>query len=165
MVGKGDVRVWKPPAEGCKLALVGATGAHFGGSVLDALTGCGGKAPDQADPGVLPIIRTRVRQGAFEGVTDLSQGGLLDALAVLAPHAAVRLTGDPVEALFSETCGRFLVAYHDEKSLQGLTYSVIGETGGNSLIITAGKQRIEISDAEREKALSSLTTLMRSPAH
>jgi phosphoribosylformylglycinamidine synthase len=165
MVGKGQVRVWKQPAEGCKLAIVGVTGSHFGGSILDAITGCGGKAPDQADPGILPMIRSRVERNAFEGVTDLSQGGLLDALAVLAPHATVKITGDPVEALFSETYGRFLVAYKNEESLKGLNYSIIGETGGNSLNLTVGKQTIEITDADREKALSSLTTLMRSPVH
>jgi phosphoribosylformylglycinamidine synthase len=161
MVGKGDVRAWKQPGDGCTLALVGATGPHFGGSVLDAITGCGGKAPEQADPAILATIRNKVRLGAFRGITDLSQGGLLDALAVLAPHATVKLSGDPYEQLFAETYGRFLVAVDHENSLKGLSSTVIGKTGGSSLTILTGGQSIEITDNDRETALSSLSTIMR----
>ena len=161
MVGKGEVRKWCKPADGCLLALIGTTGRHFGGSVLDAVTGCGGAAPDRADPAILGTIRKKVTEGVFEGITDLSQGGLLDALVVLAPHSEVKLSGDPVEALFSETYGRFLGAVKNESSLAGLHYKIIGRTGGKSLKITADGEHVEIKDDELEAALSSLTALMR----
>jgi phosphoribosylformylglycinamidine synthase len=98
-------------------------------------------------------------------VTDLSQGGLLAALADLAPHATVKLSGDPYEQLFSETYGRFLIAFTHESALKGLGYSVIGEVGGASLKITAGTKTFSISDKEMNTALSSLSTLMRQSKH
>jgi phosphoribosylformylglycinamidine synthase len=165
MVGKGPVLTWKQPADGCELALVGTTGAHFGGSVLDAVTGCDGAAPGQADPGIIPEIRERVKAGAFAGVTDLSQGGLLAALADLAPRATVKCAGDPYEQLFSETYGRFLVAFTKESALKELEYTVIGTVGGASLKITAGTKTVSITNKEMNTALSSLTRLMRSSTY
>jgi phosphoribosylformylglycinamidine synthase len=165
MVGKGQVRAWQQPVDGCELALIGITGAHFGGSVLDAVTGCGGAAPDQADPAIVDTIRTKVDQGAFVAVTDLSQGGLLAVLSVIAPQATVRISGDPYMQLFSETYGRFLAAFENESALKGLDYTVIGEVGGNSLRVTAGESMFAISRKEMEMALSSLTRLMRQSYH
>jgi phosphoribosylformylglycinamidine synthase len=162
MVGKGAAVNWRSPSDGCELALVGTTGAHVGGSVLDAVYGCGGAAPEKADPAVVIAIREKVRSGKFEGVTDLSQGGLLDALAKLAPQSSVKLSGDPLQALFSETCGRFLVSFRNESSLAGLDYVVIGEVGGDALNIAAGTARLTITRHEIKTALSSLTRLMRS---
>jgi phosphoribosylformylglycinamidine synthase len=164
MAGKGPVRRWKYPSDGCSLALVGATGPHFGGSILDAVTNCGGDAPPQADPKILPMIRERVAKDIFEGVTDLSQAGLLGALAGLAPNAEVTLVGDPVEMLFSETYGRFLVAYRDESALKDLTVTKIGTVGGHGLRISAGTKNFEITRADMENALSSLTKIMRPTA-
>lgn len=161
MVGKGKVRSWQQPAEGYELALIGSAGAHFGGSVLDAVSGCGGTAPGQADPAIVDIIRTKVRQNAFEAVTDLSQGGLLGALSVISPQAMVRIDGDPYEQLFSETYGRFLAAFNNESALKGLNYTVIGTVGGDSLNISFKTNAIAISNKEMKKALSSLTRLMR----
>jgi phosphoribosylformylglycinamidine synthase subunit PurL len=166
MVGKGEVvRSWQQPADGYELALIGSAGAHFGGSVLDAVSGCGGTAPDQADPAIVDVIRTKVGQNAFEAVTDISQGGLLSALSVIAPQATVRIDGDPYEQLFSETYGRFLAAIKNESALKGLNYRVIGEVGGDSLKITAGKNAFAISKKEMEKSLSYLTRLMRQGKH
>ena len=115
-------------------------------------------------PAILGTIREKVKSGDFEDVTDLSQGGLLDAFAVLAPHSEVVLSGDPYEALFSETYGRFLGIVKNETSLAGLDYRIIGKTGGKSLKITIGKNVVEIKDDEMRKALSSLTTIMRPPS-
>jgi phosphoribosylformylglycinamidine synthase II len=161
MVGKGKARSWQQPAEGYELALIGSAGAHFGGSVLDAVSGCGGNAPGQADPAIVDIIRTKVRQNAFEAVTDISQGGLLGALSVISPQAMVRIDGDPYEQLFSETYGRFLAAFNNESALKGLNYTVIGTVGGDSLNISFKTNAIAISNKEMKKALSSLTRLMR----
>ncbi|MDK2975310.1 MAG: phosphoribosylformylglycinamidine synthase subunit PurL [Methanofollis sp.] len=161
MAGRGPVRRWTKAADGDVLALVGKTGEHLGGSVLDAATGCGGAAPPMADPALLPLIRERVAADRFSGVTDLSKGGLLVALAKLAPDAEVRLAGEPVTALFSETCGRFLVAVHNEAELVGLPYAVIGAAGGEGLRIAAGDEEFVLSPEEIEFSLSTITRLMR----
>jgi len=165
MVGKGGVRGWQQPPDGCELALIGFAGSHHGGSVLDAVSGCGGTAPDQADPAIVDIIRTKVEQNAFEAVTDISQGGLLSALSVIAPQATIRIGGDPYDQLFSETYGRFLAAVNNESELKGLDYRIIGEVGGNCLKIIMGKNAFSISKKEMENALSSLTRLMRQEKH
>lgn len=161
MIGKGPIRRWMRPAAGDLIALVGETGAHFGGSVLDAVTGCGGEAPAMADPSLVPKVRDLVAADAITGTTDLSKGGLLAALAKLCPDAAVDLAGDPLTALFSETCGRFLVAFRDESVLAGLPYQVIGTVGGEGLRFSAGAKSFSLSPEEIESSLSSITRLMQ----
>lgn len=165
MVGKGQVRTWQQPEEGCELALIGTAGPHFGGSVLDAVSGCGGAAPDKVDPAIVDAIRTKVEQDGFIAVTDISQGGLVAALSVIAPQATVQIGGDPYEQLFSETYGRFLAAFTTESSLMGLDYTVIGEVGGDSLKVTVGMNTLTISKKEMETTLSSLKRLMRPSKH
>jgi hypothetical protein len=80
---------------------------------------------------------------------------------VIAPQAAVRISGDPYVQLFSETYGRFLAAFENESALKGLDYTVIGEVGGDSLSVNAGKSSFAVSREEMETALSSLTRTMR----
>lgn len=161
MVGKGPVRRWTAPFVGDHLALVGATGAHLGGSILDAVTGCGGAAPPKADLAVMETVRDLVAADALTGATDLSKGGLIAALAKLAPDAEVTLAGDPHVALFSETYGRFLVAFKDEAVLEGLDYQVIGTVGGEGLRVTVGDEAFTLSREEIEEARTSITRLMR----
>ena len=145
---------------GMGIALAGTTGPHFGGSILDVTTRCGGEAPPVADHRILPMIRSKADSGDFPGITDLSQGGLLGALAHLTPRATVRVSEDAMQELFSETYGRFLIAFNDEDSLSGLDYRVIGETGGECLDITCGKTRLSILPDELREACSSLTAIM-----
>jgi phosphoribosylformylglycinamidine synthase len=161
MVGRCRMRC--APAgipEGMGIALAGTTGPHFGGSILDVTTRCGGEAPPVADHRILTVIRSKADAGDFAGVTDLSQGGLLAAMAHLTPRATVQLGGDALQELFSETYGRFLIVYRDEDSLSGLDYRIIGETGGECLDITCGKTHVRILPDEMEKARSSLTAIM-----
>ncbi|HUK38849.1 MAG TPA: phosphoribosylformylglycinamidine synthase subunit PurL [Methanomicrobiales archaeon] len=161
LLGKGQVRRWKAAPEGSALALIGVSRPEFGGSVLDAVTGCGGEPPAVADPEAIAAVRELVAGGGCEAATDLSQGGLLAALAALAPSAEVRLGGDALCELFSESSGRFLVAVGDESRLDGLPYRIIGEAGGEGLRVQAGGQSFGLSPEEMERALSSLTRLMR----
>jgi len=161
MIGKGPARRWMRPVAGDRIALVGETGPHFGGSVLDAVTGCGGEAPAMADPVLVSKIRALVAADAITGVTDLSKGGLLAALAKLCPDAEVELAGDPLTALFSETCGRFLVAFRDESALAGLPYQEIGTVGGEGLRFSAGAKSFALTREEIGFALSSITRLMQ----
>ena len=161
MVGRGDVRRWTPPESGDLLALIGTTAPDFGGSVLDAVTGCGGHAPAMADPAVVAVVRDLVREGRVTAATDLSPGGLLAALVEVAPRSDVTLAGDPLEELFSETYGRFLVAVRDEAALAGVEHRIIGRVGGDALILRLKGETVIITPEELETALSSTTRLMR----
>ena len=162
LLGKGEVRRWMRAPEGSALALVGESRPEFGGSVLDAVSGCGGEPPAIGDPGVISGVRHLVVGGGCEGATDLSQGGLLAALAALSPSAKIDLGPDGLTELFSESCGRFLLAVKDESRLKGLPYRIIGETGGDGLRIRCGTQMLTIGTEELGQALSSLTRVMRS---
>ncbi len=162
LLGKGNVRRWNPAPGGSLLALVGESKPEYGGSVLDALTGCGGEPPAVADPDSVSAVRDLVAGGRCEAATDLSRGGLLAALAALAPSAGVELGGDILGELFSESAGRFLLAVKDTSVLEGVPHRVIGKTGGEGLRIRARDQHLVLSSKELEDAGSSLTRLMRS---
>jgi len=162
LLGKGEVRLWTRAPEGSALALVGESKPEFGGSVLDAVSGCGGEPPAIGDPEIISAVRDLVAGGGCGAATDLSQGGLVAALAAIAPSAAVDLGPDELTELFSESCGRFLLAVKDESRLEGLPYRIIGEAGGDGLRIRCGTQRLAIGTEELEHALSSLTRVMRS---
>jgi phosphoribosylformylglycinamidine synthase II len=160
MAGKGPQQGFRPPGEGCILAIVGTTLPEFGGSVLDAVTGCGGYAPGVGDHAPIESIRDLVRSGAVEAATDLSHGGLIAALAKIAPAASVHLAGDPLEQLFSETYGRFLVACRDPAVLEGLSFAVIGEVGSGPLSIRCESESFEIDASEIKEARATITRLM-----
>jgi phosphoribosylformylglycinamidine synthase II len=162
LLGKGQVRRWRSAPEGSILALVGESRPEFGGSILDAVSGCGGELPAVGDPGAIAAVRDLVAGGGCDAATDLSQGGLIVALAELAPSAAVELGPDPLCELFSESSGRFLLSVKEESKLVGLPYRIIGETGGDGLRIRAGTLSLTLSQDEMERALSSLTRIMRS---
>jgi phosphoribosylformylglycinamidine synthase II len=162
LLGKGELRRWAGAPEGSVLALVGESRPEYGGSVLDAVTGCGGDPPAVADPAVIGAIRDMVAGGGCEAATDLSQGGLIAALASLAPSASVELGRDALCELFSESSGRFLLAVKDESRLSGVPCRVIGEAGGEGLRVRSGAQSFTLSPGEMERALSSLTRAMHS---
>ncbi|MDD1717761.1 MAG: phosphoribosylformylglycinamidine synthase subunit PurL, partial [Methanoregulaceae archaeon] len=69
--------------EGYDLALIGDTGPHLGGSILDACTSCGGFPPPIGDPSTVRAIRELVSSGHILSATDLSQGGLAAAATSL----------------------------------------------------------------------------------
>ncbi|MGA2934741.1 MAG: phosphoribosylformylglycinamidine synthase subunit PurL [Methanomicrobiales archaeon] len=161
LLGKGEVRPWVRATDGSALALIGESKPEFGGSVLDAVSGCGGEPPAIGDPELIPAVRDLVAGGRCNAASDLSQGGLLAALAALAPSAAVDLGPDGLTELFSESSGRFLIAVKDESMLKGLPYRIIGESGGEGLRIRCGTQSLTIGPEELEHALSSLTRVMR----
>jgi phosphoribosylformylglycinamidine (FGAM) synthase-like enzyme len=161
LVGKGPLTMVQRLKEGSILALVGKTGYDFGGSVLDAVSGCGGTAPPLGDPSTMIMVRSLVQKGKVDAATDLSCGGLLAALAKLSPRAILKCEEDPLVTLFSETAGRFLVACADEEVLEGNEYLILGEVGGDSLSIQFPGCSLELSENEMEKAFRSTTGLMR----
>ena len=164
MVGKGAVRRWQKPRAGWKLVLVGVTHPDFGGSILDTLTGCNGEAPGIPDPAVITAVRDVMAGNPGLVATDLSEGGLLAALAGLAPDATVTLAGDLLTLLFSETYGRFLIASPDEAMLAPLEYTVIGTIGGEGLTITTEGGALSLSREELAFADQALTRMMRQSA-
>ncbi|HZD43402.1 MAG TPA: AIR synthase-related protein, partial [Methanomicrobiales archaeon] len=161
LAGRGEIRRWVMPGDGCSLAVIGENGPFFGGSILDAVTGCGGAAPPVADPGSVDTVRSLVHTGSIEAATDISRGGLLAALARLSPRSDVRLEGDGLSALFSESYGRFLVAFTDDAPLCNLNYRVIGEIGGDALLIRSGRKQIVLTPEEMERTSSYITRQMR----
>ena len=160
MVGRGPIRRWVRPEPGWTLAITGEAGPDFGGSVLDAVSGCGGHAPTMGDPDAIAPVRLAV--GASERVTatDLSQGGLLAALATIAPDAVVTLDGDLLEELFAETPGRFLLAAADPSLIAGVPHRVIGRVGGSGLRITGAGEELVLVPEEIQAALGTLSRRM-----
>ncbi|GAB7016478.1 phosphoribosylformylglycinamidine synthase subunit PurL [Methanogenium cariaci] len=158
MAGKGPVLCYTLPTEGATLAIAGRSVPALGGSVVDAVTGCGGEAPEKADPSILEKIRSFVQNGGF--AADISAGGLIAALAECAPAAAVSLAGDAIPALFDESPGRFLIAYTDKSVAEGLDAVEIGTVGGDGLIISVSGENIAFTPQETDAALDSLTAVM-----
>jgi phosphoribosylformylglycinamidine synthase len=160
MVGRVSVSQPVKPEPGMGLAISGKEGDHFGGSVLDAVVSCGGSPPPKADPAILDAIRSLVASDRGIAVTDISQGGLASALATFVPGARVELVGPALPALFSETYGRFLIAYTDESSLRGLGCRMIGEVTSGGLEIRYSGGQVSLSKDQVDHALSSFTRTM-----
>jgi phosphoribosylformylglycinamidine synthase len=160
MVGRGPIRRWVRPEPGWTLAITGETGPDFGGSVLDAVSGCGGHAPTMGDPDAIAPVRLAVGDSERVTATDLSQGGLLAALATIAPDAVVTLDGDLLQALFAETPGRFLLAAADPSLIAGVPHCVIGRVGGSGLRITGAGEELVLAPEEIQAALGTLSRRM-----
>jgi len=161
MLGKGPLRPPIRPKEGWGLALLGETGPHFGGSVLDAVTGCGGDPPPLGTDRYLPLVRKRLLATEGLAATDLSQGGLLGALVTFSPGCTVTIDSDLITGLFAETYGRFLLAFEDERDIAGLPCRIIGTLGGERLDVTGKGGRLVLAREDVEDALSSLTRRMQ----
>lgn len=150
------------PRDGMGLALIGRGGEHFGGSVLDAVFSCGGAPPPVADHTLIAGVRRLIQERSGIAVTDLSQGGLASALALFCPGADVNLKGPVLTSLFTETYGRFLMAFTDEEDLSGVTCEVIGEVTGGGISVRSGdKVVLEVSADDVDDALGSLGRIMR----
>lgn len=161
MVGKCRAEQLPNPREGWGLSVIGPSGKHFGGSILDAVTGCGGSPPPMTSAETTCIIRDLVRCRDDISVADLSQGGLAGALVNFVPGAEIDISGDPVEQLFSETYGRFLIACEDVSALDGIASVPIGEVAGSGLVVNGhGTRLAALSSDDVERALSSFNRCM-----
>jgi phosphoribosylformylglycinamidine synthase II len=148
VIGKGNLISQSPPSDGDELA-------------LDAISGCGGAAPPIAEHAVLSAVRSLVEEKKVQGITDLSCGGLIAALTRLAPRSTIDLGEEMFTVLFSESYGRFLLAFRNESQLAGLTYSVLGKVGGETLTIKGSEGGLILSPAELREAGSTITRIMR----
>jgi phosphoribosylformylglycinamidine synthase len=161
MAGKGALRAFEPPEEGNVLALLGETTPAFGGSILDTVSGCNGETPRIADPAVLETVRDLVNSGAVCAATDISHGGLLAALAYFSPNAEITLEGEALIDLFSESYGRFLLAFESAEQAESHGATILGVCSGEGLRIHTTNEELILSPAEIEHLLSSTTRLMQ----
>ena len=138
----------------------------MGGSVLDALTGCNGPSPARAEIDILGAIRSAA-QGGTVAITDISQGGLIAALATMTYNAEIEIPVDgidPVLFLFNESYGRFLVYGSDKKSIEEAlptcSLTELGFVGGEGIHIRCKSEKITLLPEEVKRARESLTALM-----
>ena len=105
------------------IVLVGTTRSELRGSVLDAVLGIdgGGMVPggDPDSPTHMRAIHAAMQNGLVQSAHDVSDGGLVVALAEMAMGGRLGMSialgtddtgpGDTVDALFSESSGRMLL--------------------------------------------------------
>jgi phosphoribosylformylglycinamidine synthase len=146
--------------EGDRLVLLGATGGHLGQSLyLREIAGREEGPPPPVDLAAErrhgDFVRGLIREGAVTACHDLSDGGLLVALAEMAMAGRMGATLDtpgdretPMAGwLFGEDQGRYLVALPANKSAAildraksaGVPAAVVGRTGGTSLTLPGGE--------------------------
>ena len=150
------------------VVLLGETADELGGSeYLSTVHGVIAGAPPAMDVAeeraIHEALLAAIEAGLVKSAHDCSEGGLAVALAECAIAgglgATVALDDDlpPVSSLFSETQGRIVVtcAEADAEALtdlfvsRGVPFSVIGEVGGDRLVI---EDKIDVSLEELEAA-------------
>jgi phosphoribosylformylglycinamidine synthase len=164
--------------EGEAIALLGPFSPSLAGSELAKLRGeleAGLPEPNiEAVAAACAAVRDAVRVGRVSSAHDVSDGGLAVALAECAIGAGVGCRVDLAPllqggrtlegALFGEGRGGFLLS-GDRGALEGLAAAgvevlLIGETGGESLEIEAGEERLSLGLDEAREAWQSLARIM-----
>jgi phosphoribosylformylglycinamidine synthase len=161
MAGRGEVRKFTMASPGMTLAVAGVFRDETGGSILDYITGCGGKGPEVPDVKILEEIRNMINSGAIYSASDISKGGIPASLVEICPGADITISGDAAVQLFSESSGRFLIAYDKTPECTGINLHEIGKVCEEGLIIRTDDSVISVSKDEIETALSSITSLMK----
>ncbi|WP_010476960.1 phosphoribosylformylglycinamidine synthase subunit PurL [Thermococcus zilligii] len=184
VAGLGKVKLEKIPSmgleEGLLIGVVGVTGRELGGSELYARLGVeGGRAPrvnleeEKANAG--GILRA-IERGLVISVHDVSKGGIAVALAEMALAGGTGFEVDlsevpadgnlsPLEVAFSESHGRYVVAFPEEslEELRGIFrhFAVIGRAGGRDVIFRwDGKELLRKSIPELREVYESLPRLL-----
>jgi phosphoribosylformylglycinamidine synthase len=155
---KATVALERP---GEPLVLLGAERGHLGRSLyMEIVLGRAEGAPPPVDLAAErqagDLVRALIREGAVSAVHDLSDGGLLIALAEMALAGGIGATllpceGDtPLHALmFGEDQGRYLLAARgaaivqsiiDRAQTAGVPARIIGQSGGQSLVLPDGTE-------------------------
>ena len=147
VLGLVDSLVKRPPGiglvEGCEIVLIGSTlSAPLGGSrfAWDRLGHRGGELPaldlvDHAD--LVETVRRLVADEAVVGIHDVSEGGLLVALAEMAVMSEVgfRVTGlADAAALFHEAPSRVVACVASDRAGE-VGGTRIGRAGSDRLIV------------------------------
>ncbi|MGC1851347.1 MAG: phosphoribosylformylglycinamidine synthase subunit PurL [Solirubrobacterales bacterium] len=163
-------------AEGDAIALLGPFEPSLEGSELTKLRGeldTGLSQPDVAAvAAACTAVRKAVRAGVIASAHDVSDGGLVCALAESSVGAGLGCQVDlqhlrergcsPEEALFGEGPGGFLIS-GDREKLEGLATDRVavlhlGKVGGNTIEISAGDRSVNVSLTDAECAWRSLPT-------
>ena len=164
--------------EGDLIAIVGVTKKELGGSELYRVLNINGGIASRVDlerekrnvEGILKAIELRV----VKAVHDVSKGGIAVALAEMALSGGIGFEVDiskvpveeklkPVEVMFSESHGRFVISFEEEK-LEKVAelfeeFAVIGRVRGNKLIFKNRGE--EITSINLEKAQELYNSLPR----
>ncbi|MFC0409703.1 phosphoribosylformylglycinamidine synthase subunit PurL [Roseomonas elaeocarpi] len=141
---------------GATLVLLGSTAGHLGQSLwLREIAGREEGAPPPVDLAaerrVGDFTRARITAGEVLACHDLSDGGLLVAIAemLMAGNTGLRLRdvagSTPAHAYwFGEDQGRYILATRDPAALTaaaqaaGIPATILGETGGDTLVLPDG---------------------------
>ena len=172
MIGRAPIVVPREVGDGDSICLCSSKlgsaqeGEGMGGSVLDALTECNGSPPARGEVDILASIRSAVQSGTVT-ITDISQGGLIAALATMTYNAEIEIpidSIDPVSFLCNELYGRFLVCGSDKKSIEAAlptcSLTELGFVGGEGIRIRFKSGEIVLFPEEVKHARESLTDLM-----
>ncbi|WP_417463927.1 phosphoribosylformylglycinamidine synthase subunit PurL [Kordiimonas sp.] len=149
--------------EGQTIVLIGETKDELGASLYQRqILGEDKGAPPHVDLDIErrngDFVRALIENGQVSTCHDLSDGGLVAALADMAISGRVGATvnvGDDLPlhvALFSETQARYLVATDAETAEEirkeakdaGIPVTVLGTTGGDSLSVNDGAVKLEL---------------------
>ena len=147
------------------ILLIGATRGHLGASIfvreILGLEGVEAGAPPPVDLAAErrhgDFVRTEIARGAVTACHDVSDGGLLVAVAEMAlagdfgAGIAVPAGADPIAWLFGEDQARYVLTTSDEPGVlahaqkSGIPAISIGRTGGRSLTVN-GRDSISLAD-------------------
>ncbi len=183
VAGLGKVRLEEIPAghfeDGLLIGVVGLTKGELGGSELYARLGIdGGFAPrvdlDEEKANAEGILRA-IEKGLIRAVHDIGKGGIAVALAEMALNG-VGFTAElskvpvegylgPVEVAFSESHGRYIIAFEENKTneLKGIFnhFAVIGRAGGgDAVFLWNGEELLKKPVSELKAVHGSLPTLL-----
>ncbi|ASI98333.1 phosphoribosylformylglycinamidine synthase subunit PurL [Thermococcus celer] len=174
VAGLGRVRLKDIPGmgleEGLLIGTVGLTRGELGGSELFSRLGLGGGFAPRVD---LELERANaegilnaVRAGLVKAVHDVSGGGIAVALAEMAVNGVgfrVDLskvpaeTTNPLEVAFSESHGRYIVAFPEGNldELKGFFrhFAIIGEAGGSDVVFRWNGRELLRRPLEEVKAI------------
>ncbi|MCZ6466791.1 MAG: phosphoribosylformylglycinamidine synthase subunit PurL, partial [Alphaproteobacteria bacterium] len=152
-------------AEGDDIVLIGETKGHIGQSLyMEEIQGPSAFAPPPVDLGAErrngDFVRRLIEQGRVTVCHDLSDGGLLVALAEMALAGSIGASVTPPAGLdkrlhsgwlFGEDQGRYLVTTDDPETLlgeaekAGVPASRIGATGGGALAV-GGSGAVDLAE-------------------
>ena len=143
--------------EGETLLLLGQERGHLGQSLyMDVVLGKREGAPPPVDLAAErttgDLVRALIRNGSLSAVHDVSDGGLLIAVAEMALAGGIGVSFDeyesplPLHALaFGEDQGRYIVATTDKSAIllqaagKGIPVRIIGETKGDEITMPGEK--------------------------
>lgn len=150
--------------------VIGRTKAELGGSeyyesVLGYVGGSVPKADPVADKRLYHAVTKLVREGLATAAHDASKGGLAVALAEMCIPSNLGVSVDmaripadtvePVDLLFSESHGRFVVSAGDRKGVEKILeasrvpFSVVGRTGGKALEFLQGNKALAVMGVDK----------------